>query len=254
MTNLMLQTSKLDDRIFYQGNLIRQGQELIEFVEAFLCSEKYPIFIANSSLTESELLSALRASTLGLTESSDGNYSIVRDQESHLDFSQKGGFFDLHQDGLGHHNVPDVGILFCVNPGKGTNPTIFCDTLEIIRRLTEDEHTLETMNGLQFVYIDKSGREQIHPFLAMHDLTGEPFLYLGSRGYLRQRSVDQAPSIRDISNLLNRIFELADNATFLEHYWQKGNLIIWDNHRLLHGRGCQTRDRDRRLIRFLLNH
>lgn len=240
-------------RVFYQEDPIRRGQELIEFVDTVMRSEKCPVFVTNSSLTESELLSALRESTLRLSGCSDGDYSIVQNQESRVDFSQKGGFFDLHQDGLQNDKVPDVGILFCANPGEGANPTVFCDTLEIVERLAEDEHVLATLKSLQFVYIDKSGREQIHPFLAVHSLTGKPFLNLGSRGYLKQRSVDQAPSIRDISNLLNRVFELADNATFLEHSWQKGDLIVWDNRRLLHGRGWRTIDRERKLVRVLLS-
>jgi alpha-ketoglutarate-dependent taurine dioxygenase len=256
MINLNFRTASSENRVFYQRETIRRGRQLLEILDSFMrttCLKESPVFIANTSLTETEFLSYLRESNFSLSECSDGDHSVIQDNGSAVDFSQKGGCFDLHQDGLGNKDLPDIAMLFCVSPGKQANPTFFCDTLEVIEKVAEDEQAFEVLKSLEFVYIDKSGRQQAHPFVAVNSHTGAPYLHLGSRGYLRQQSVDYAPSIREISKLLQKIFALADDATFLEHVWQKGDVAIWDNRRLLHGRGGQVNDRERKLVRLLLN-
>ena len=73
----------------------------------------------------------------------------------------------------------------------------------------------------------------VHPMVLRHDETGSEALYLGRRewAYIPGMSLDESESLLD---------EIWDCATLTELVWQQkwnpGDLIIWDNRRVLHRR------------------
>jgi alpha-ketoglutarate-dependent taurine dioxygenase len=245
----------LDDRIDHTREMVRTSEELMCLIKERIASPRSPITVLNSPLPPDDIINAIRGSDLKLRTCSDGDHSVVQDRQSEIDYSQRGGFFDLHQDGMGHTQIPDLGILFCVDAGAGINPTVFCDTTEIVDGLAVQHQGRadELLSALEFVYLDKSGQETFHPLLAAHSVTGRPILNLGSRGYVRQQVAPNTPSIRDISFILSGIFALSDDATFYRHWWRNGDLVLWDNRRLLHGRAGQQKDQSRKLVRFVID-
>ena len=254
MNSSAVRALQLDSRLGVEPDAICQISDLLPILKHKTTLTDTPVFRFSTSIPAEDLISGLRKSELCLAPCSDGDHSVVQDRERPLDYSQRGGFFDLHQDGMAQKHIPDMGILYCDNPGQRLNPTVFCDTTEIIEKLRlNSPHRFDVLRALDFIYLDKSGQETQHPLTDRHALTDQLFINLGSRGYVRQKSVIEAPSIREMSDLLSEVFALAEQATFYRHCWSKGDLVLWDNHRLLPGRGGATIDRDRRLVRFILN-
>jgi taurine dioxygenase len=73
----------------------------------------------------------------------------------------------------------------------------------------------------------------IHPMVLRHDETGSQALYLGRRewAYIPGLSLDESES------LLDEIWSVAARTEFVwQQKWHPGDLIIWDNRRVLHRR------------------
>jgi taurine dioxygenase len=73
----------------------------------------------------------------------------------------------------------------------------------------------------------------VHPMVLHHDETGSQALYLGRRewAYIPGLSLDESES------LLDEIWSVAVRPEFVwQQKWQPGDLIIWDNRRVLHRR------------------
>ncbi len=73
----------------------------------------------------------------------------------------------------------------------------------------------------------------VHPIIRRHDETGQPTLYLGRRewAHIPGLPLDESEALLD---------EIWSYAALPEHVWkqqwQPGDLIIWDNRRVLHRR------------------
>ena len=73
----------------------------------------------------------------------------------------------------------------------------------------------------------------VHPMVLEHDETGGPALYLGRRewAYIPGLSLDESES------LLDEIWTHATRPELVwQQKWQPGDLVIWDNRRVLHRR------------------
>jgi taurine dioxygenase len=73
----------------------------------------------------------------------------------------------------------------------------------------------------------------VHHMVLEHDETGGPVLYLGRRewAYIPGLSLDESES------LLDEIWTHATRPEFVwQQKWQPGDLVIWDNRRVLHRR------------------
>lgn len=85
----------------------------------------------------------------------------------------------------------------------------------------------------------------IHPIVRRHGETGRDALFLGRRDHAYIPGL----TIEDSEALLNDIWQwaaLPENT--LEHIWQTGDVIIWDNRAVLHRRKAFD-DRSRRLMK-----
>ena len=70
----------------------------------------------------------------------------------------------------------------------------------------------------------------LRPLVKFHPVTGKPALYIGRHAY-------GIPGLEDAESeaLLNRLLSFACSPErCYEHHWQVGDLIVWDNRRMLH--------------------
>jgi taurine dioxygenase len=82
------------------------------------------------------------------------------------------------------------------------------------------------------------------PFL--HPRTGRPILYLCEQS---TSEIVELPH-EESEALLMRLFDhLYDPAFVLEHHWRKGDLVIWDNLAIQHGRPDVTTEGPARTLR-----
>lgn len=95
--------------------------------------------------------------------------------------------------------------------------------------------------------IPASAPRQTRPCLVDHPVTGQPMLFMSEQQTARIEGVPAAESNR----LLDAVFSvLYDPANVLTHSWRNGDLVIWDNLALQHGRPDQSGTPRRRLRRI----
>ena len=72
-----------------------------------------------------------------------------------------------------------------------------------------------------------------HPIIATHPLTGGNILFLGRR----HAAYVNGLSLEDSEALLNELWAHCTQPQFIfEQRWQKGDVVVWDNHATLHRR------------------
>ena len=85
------------------------------------------------------------------------------------------------------------------------------------------------------------------PAIIPHPVTGEPILFLFE---MQTSRFDQLPA-DESEALLREVFgHLYADANVYEHVWHNGDLVIWDNIALAHGRHDQAATAKRRLRRI----
>jgi alpha-ketoglutarate-dependent taurine dioxygenase len=89
-------------------------------------------------------------------------------------------------------------------------------------------------DDVQDSYFDVS-RSTITPVLRLHPRTGRPMLYVSQQCTIE---ILDLPSDEN-EKLLMELFEhLYAPEHVLEHHWREGDLVIWDNLAVQHGRGA----------------
>jgi alpha-ketoglutarate-dependent taurine dioxygenase len=74
----------------------------------------------------------------------------------------------------------------------------------------------------------------VHPVILAHPVTGAPILFVNE---LMTDSIVELPS-DESEELLQQLFAVFDDAAITyRHRWQFGDVIVWDNVALQHGRG-----------------
>jgi alpha-ketoglutarate-dependent taurine dioxygenase len=149
----------------------------------------------------------------------------------------------LHWDGA-FHRVPSFLVFYCVEssyPVGGGN-TIFCNTERLRRSLGDAESA-----GLRDVRLTFETKKVAHyggaitvDLLDRHPLDGAPIMRFAepvatALNPVTARVEGRAPAESDafFAHMRSRL----ENATLMyEHQWQKGDLLIADNHALVHGR------------------
>ncbi len=118
---------------------------------------------------------------------------------------------------------------------------------------------IASMNALSVVPLTQTHREldyepvaglthQRHPVLAIHPATGEVILTVTEMQTSQIGDLPPDESEKLLSELFSHIYA-AEGV--LEHVWRNGDLVIWDNLALQHGRDDQVRVRVRRLRRVI---
>jgi alpha-ketoglutarate-dependent taurine dioxygenase len=206
------------------------------------------------SVQSTDVVQGLRDGPWALVPSADGIVSVVRHEEDPADFSRLTDYFDLHTDGLYRTPIPDYVCLYCESPGRGIAQTVLSDTsvaLDMARRAG----VLETLESCEVVYLGKRGGSFPQSLVGAHPVTAEPIIHLGSRCYIRPRpdlEVERVPSLRQLAECCGTLFKSLDASTVVRHTWRRGQIMLFDNHRFLHGRSASGPDATRVLLRFWL--
>jgi alpha-ketoglutarate-dependent taurine dioxygenase len=173
--------------------------------------------------------------------SSDGIVSHVRENPlaSTADNSGTSRYFSLHTDGKYLPEVPEMVVLHCVNPGTSEIPTVFVDTKDIIDTL-QDIDRLDEAKEYDLIFRNKDGLDFIRPLLEINPKNGEPVMNIAIASpqcHLRPLA-DSGRTQADADKfyaLLEKIAE--EDISTLPHTWRKNDAVVFDNLRLVHGRG-----------------
>jgi alpha-ketoglutarate-dependent taurine dioxygenase len=188
-----------------------------------------------------ERLGTLQVFDFGVVD----NIRAKDDARSHLFTTSAVPF---HWDGMFLGLVPSYQFFSCEEapPGDTGGETLFCDTIRVLRGVPPATRRLweqisVTYSAEKLTYY---GGEVTFPLVGRHPTTGEATLR-----YAEPVVTDLNPATTEVhgipedqrasfmEDLRRRIY---DPAVCLAHSWEPGDIVITDNHALLHGRRAYT--------------
>ena len=86
----------------------------------------------------------------------------------------------------------------------------------------------------------------LRPVVSIHPTTGQPVLFVNEQHVERIEGLDPAESRALLVALFDHLYA---EANIFEHRWRNGDLVIWDNIALQHGRRAIGGVRRRKLQR-----
>jgi alpha-ketoglutarate-dependent taurine dioxygenase len=170
------------------------------------------------------------------------------------------GDVPFHWDGAFAKATPRFFMFQCVQaPAVGNGgETVFSDTTEVIRRAPDATRAL--WDSVKIAYrtdkVEHYGGAVTAPLTAKHQATGEPILRyaepLPPEQYLNPLWVEvegvAEPDVEDfLTDLRDRLH--ADDVCY-DHEWRDGDIVVVDNHALVHGRNPFRGNASRHLQRI----
>lgn len=154
-----------------------------------------------------------------------------------------------HTDMSYNPKPPRASILYGVEVPVGQGDTWFIDMAQAFENLpTELRRRVRSLackhdatrnstgtlrNGFAQDYDDAARPGAVHPLVIAHPLTGRPCLFLGRRLNAVVLGLAKAES----DALLDALWEHVESSTAVwAQQWQVGDVIIWDNQRVMHRR------------------
>ncbi|MCM6778685.1 TauD/TfdA family dioxygenase [Nocardia sp. CDC159] len=183
---------------------------------------------------------------------------VVQDDPKNYLFDS--GDVPFHWDGAWSERAPRYFLFQCrqgCEPGSG-GETVFCDSTEVYRQAPQElrelwAHTTVTYRTDRLAHY---GGTMTHPLLATHPATGEttiryaepldPARYKNPL-FLTVEGVSSEGAVRVMEDLRDR---LHDPRYCYDHAWQTGDIVIAENHALLHGRNRFTGPTTRHMQRI----
>jgi len=146
--------------------------------------------------------------------------------------------FPLHTD-TAYKKIPvRYIILYAKNPGRGKRPTLLIDGHKIIDSEIDKDLLLTTILKI------KNGK---YSFLSK-------ILELDEKEDVYRIRFDQGcmiPATNESKLILNKYISILNQQKIIEINWELGDLLVFDNWRMLHGRGKSVvEDKDRLLYRL----
>ncbi len=147
--------------------------------------------------------------------------------------------------------------LHAVEVENGRSSTKFVDPTASYRRLPQAlRERIDALNALHVYGADLAGRNledlpthpprAVHPLVMRHPRTGERILYVNYNQTARIVELGEAES----DALIEQLFACSyPEEAVLEHRWDLGDLVVWDNLALQHARGAVSDVGVRRLQR-----
>lgn len=161
----------------------------------------------------------------------------------------------LHWDGMFAEQTPSFTLFHCDDaPAAGEGgEAIFCDTTRMLRQTPSDDRAL--FEQVEITYREDEGGGIIAPLVVPHPVTEEATL----------RFAEPVPGDNGVELTISGIVEEAADAFVEElrsrllapqvgyaHEWKTGDMVIADNHALLHGRRALRSGSRRRVRRVSL--
>jgi alpha-ketoglutarate-dependent taurine dioxygenase len=183
---------------------------------------------------------------------------VVREDPQNYLFGK--GDVPFHWDGAFAGQVPRFFLFQCVRGGAegAGGGTVFCDSTQVYRDAPEDLRELwaKTTVTYRTEKLAHYGGNAKWPLLGVHPTTGEPTLryaepldparYLNPL-FLTVEGVSPDDGTRVLEDLRER---LHDPRYCYIHPWLTGDIVVVDNHSLLHGREAFTGSAERHLQRI----
>lgn len=156
-------------------------------------------------------------------------------------------YVPLHWDGMYRPQVPEFQIFHCVNaPRMGEGGRTTFSNTELVLKNTPDS-TLKIWNKVTGHYQRKMefyDSKVVSPILTKHPYTGVPVIRYNEPPKQELRPFLNPPVLEFTGLAENELKDfhlslqkaLYSPAHFYAHEWQTGDLVIADNHTLLHGR------------------
>lgn len=210
-----------------------------------------------------KLKSRLRKSSHQGATSSENPFvmfvSNIRDDKGNLIGTSPKGALAFHSDSAFDEIPAKASLLYGIELPKSGGDTLFVDMYEVYEHLDGDtKDFLADKWGVNYhlpsLPLDPSqseeerirtARKAVHPLIIAHPETGRPVLYANRHN---TRDIVGLPSVES-RELLERLFRLTEEPRFVyAHKWHKGDLVIWDNRCLQHGR-TDFDPSERRLLR-----
>ena len=191
--------------------------------------------------------------------------NIIGKNDKQLSFFARGGF-GWHTDGSAACHVNAVTLLYAVEVPRNGGDTLFLSTAstydrapDVLKQQLESVSVLSSFHAHNdpllksdpdsFIALSQQERDALpsvwHKVIQTHPVTKRKVFYL-NLDPLEFEGIDYQTG----RELLQQVVELASQPEYVyQHRWTPGELIIWDNHSVLHsGTPTVMYESDRRLM------
>lgn len=191
--------------------------------------------------------------------------NITDDHGKPLSFFARGGF-GWHTDGTAACHVDAATLLYSVDVPQAGGDTLFLSSasaydnsapelkqqlegISILASFHAHNDPLLESDPESFISLTPEERDALppvwHDLIQVHPVTGRKVFYLNLNP-LEFRGIDDATG----RQLIEQVLESASRPEYVyRHRWQPGELLIWDNHAMLHsGTPSHMYESDRRLL------
>lgn len=193
---------------------------------------------------------------LKVIPSKEGNFSTVFNENDLNDWGKNNDFFPFHLDGGYYAEVPKFVILYCAVPSESGGETFFCEGETVVNKLL-GRYDEEFLYSLNVTYISPNKKQYVKPLIRKTHTEQQLNWY--SSLYIQPDCIKLPDRYRrrlttNIAQLILDIERTMYDSIFLEHKWEKHDLLLFNNQLLLHGRNKIPEGSRRTLYRIWCDH
>jgi taurine dioxygenase len=171
----------------------------------------------------------------------------------------------FHCDSMWARNPQRIISLYGVEVEQPSAPTQFVSMGHAWDTLTGDLRArvtgLEARHGFDHQYPNRGGdedvidtyyqesRSTVRPVGFRHPRTGRALLYVSQQATIEILGLPSEENEALLEELFAHMYQTAD---ILDHEWRKGDLVVWDNVAVQHGRGSVSLDGPPRTLRKVI--
>lgn len=160
----------------------------------------------------------------------------------------------LEESGYYEDFTPQFFTLYCHQaPANGEGQTTLVDGRRVLENAGYQK--VETWKQVTIYYYTKltyfGGKQRSYPLIGQHPITGEDIFRYHERWNSKLQTVElSSPSLpqKDFQQLIKELqASVYNNSCFVSHDWYQGDLLLVENHYMLHGRASVsdlTEDRE----------
>jgi alpha-ketoglutarate-dependent taurine dioxygenase len=213
-------------------------------LKAWIAANRY-VLLRGFEQMSTDAMTAL-AHTLGDTlEWEFGAINELKAKPDAKNYIYTTGAVPFHWDGAFVGKIPHYILFSCeVAPAENSGgETIFCDGARLLRDATPQQHALWQKTSITYSTdrVVHYGGSFTSPMIARHPASGEEILRYAEPVHDLNPVKLEIPTMTPVQRdaLVAEMAELLRNPNFcVAHPWRSGDVLIADNHALLHGRNA----------------